>query len=171
MQVNDLRRHVITEAEYVEANQLFCRRPLRKELAASVWFAAALIAVGFALEWSWGRIVAMTVGGVVGGFLGAMLLRSVWVPARARRLFQQHAALRDGFTIAWDDAGLEGTSVAGHARTPWSHFRELREGDDVFILIQTDALFSIVPKSALGSAGEIDSFRRVAAQRIVESVR
>lgn len=162
-------KFVLSENEYVEAGLLHSRPTPKIWLIALV----SVALVGFALGWMSHKTIenaaTMAVAVCIGYPLALLAARRWLMPRKLRALYRQHRALAAEMELEWDETGLTMVSPQGRGSEPWSHYRSMREGPNVFILRITDALYHIVPKSALGDVDGIDAFRATAKRHTVAS--
>ncbi|NYF20420.1 hypothetical protein HDC36_001881 [Xanthomonas sp. JAI131] len=156
---------VISLDDYLAAQRLHQRRPLRRALVLS----ATLLLVGVPLVIVGTSDAVCIVGGLLGGIgggglIGLALLYGWKLPRKLRRLHAQQAALRHAITYAWDENGLEVTWSGGHARRPWADFIRYRENPQVLLLYHNDMLFDMVPTSWFVDAAQREAFRKLASR-------
>lgn len=82
-------------------------------------------------------------------FIIVLLVQYVVVPWNARRHFQQSAALQDEVTVTWDNDGIRLSGVRGLTDFSWSDFHRWSENEKLLLLYHSDALFNVIPKTAL----------------------
>jgi hypothetical protein len=104
--------------------------------------------------------------GVVGGCVGGELTRRVLVPWKSRRIYRQHIALQEPFELSWNEARMIFSGATGSSATPWSYYREVRDNDVVIILLLTDTMYHLVPKSVFQTAQETADFLLFAKSRM-----
>lgn len=150
---------LLSEAEYLEACRLSARPTTKKLVWSAAPFVLVVAVVAPLMGLGLGGTIAGVVGGLLGGGLAAYAMRRYHFPRKVSAIFHQHKALREPLTFTWDETGTHFSSTLGQANTPWSHYREVREGQTVFILLLTESMYHMVPKSALGNQSDVDAFR------------
>ncbi|MDR7102575.1 YcxB family protein [Croceicoccus sp. BE223] len=89
-----------------------------------------------------------------------LALPAVWiaviviVPVQARRQYRQSAQLRDDQTVSFDDEAITFASRRGTVRLPFSEYREYLDRGGLILLYQTEMFYNLVPRHALGDAGD-----------------
>jgi len=144
-----------TEADLVAGYRLHFLDSIKRKRALRAFVVVAVVCalVSTWLLWSddIGPIVAALVGLVYGFGLLAIILviNFLMLPRRVRRIFAQQKSLHGETHVEWSDAGISFRSAHGHSTLEWSDYVRLVEGRDMILLMQSDALFNFIPKSAL----------------------
>lgn len=90
----------------------------------------------------------------------------VYLPIRVRKLYKQQRMLNEPHEVTFSESGVSTTHSTGSGTLPWSNIHKWRESDELFLIYQSDALFSIFPKRHFGLAGEIERFRHFLASSV-----
>lgn len=141
----------ITPSDMVAAHRLAGRR--RPARTAATWGIAALGALMLAVvpaatrPWLGGAVALIVLAEV-----GQWAVDRFWLPRHAARLHAQHRALHESLDVAIEPDGLRVTTPHAESRLPWSHVLRWHEGPEHVVLMQTDALFVVLPKRELADA-------------------
>lgn len=147
----------ITKQEYLSAVSL--HQPLTKrQVVLYSALVAGSLALGCILWRYWpGAVAGGLVGGSIGGVIGYWIQRIVYVPWKARKVYEQQKSLRESAEFSWSSAGMSVRAETASSTTPWSNYTRWRENKDVFNLYHSDLIFQIVPKRAfLSSESELE---------------
>jgi hypothetical protein len=98
-------------------------------------------------------------------FLGRTL--ACWWVARSAQKRAEAAGLER--TVTLDEEGVELRTPAGSARIPWAGLVRVRETPKAFLLYVDAARVLILPKRAMGAAGEVDQVRQTIATMMVKA--
>jgi hypothetical protein len=150
----------LSAEDYLTANLLHRSRPgLRLWFRRAVWILLAIEIPLFALatigDPSWTFITLALV------FAAAFILadRHVFLPRRARRIYDQQRSLQEPFTGHLTTTGMFCQSPSGTLRRDWADHLGWLEGRDMFLLYHSDVAFHILPKRFFDPA-DIDLLRR-----------
>ncbi|RVQ69446.1 YcxB family protein [Croceicoccus ponticola] len=155
----------IVEDETVAAARIAFRKQMRRPLTR--WLLALIVLVEIAL-----LLFDIFDDGMLNLASTAALLFALpfvyfvllWlIPRQGRRQYRQSAALRDEYTLTFDDAAMTVAGQRGTMRIPFDDFRELAVSDDLILLYQTEMFYSIFPRRALGDAADMLIARLIAA--------
>lgn len=87
----------------------------------------------------------------------------LWLlPVYTRRYHAQAAILREEFTVAWSEAGLDSRTRRTTNVMPWEDYIGRREDAHILLFYQTDAMFQFLPKRVLTPA-QVARLRLLAA--------
>jgi len=152
-------RAQLVESDYVSAVALNSRLNARKA-ARYLVVAGAVVAVAL-VAWiaDWYPVLGGAVGGLVGGLVAYTLIRFVYAPWKARRIFRQQKSLQRPFELSWADTGLTSRDANGEYTTPWPDYTKWKEDSRVFLLYHSDALFQMVPKRSFPDDAMVSEFR------------
>jgi hypothetical protein len=157
----------LEESDYVSAVALNSRLSGRK--AARYVIVASAIVVLAVVAWvaDWYPVFGGAVGGLVGGLLTYALIRFVYAPWKARRVFRQQKSLQRPFEVTWSDKGLTSRDANGEYTTPWPDYTKWKENSRVFLLYHSDVLFQMVPKRAFPDEATLSEFRSRLERQVV----
>lgn len=159
-------RAQLDEADYVAAQRLHRRLSLWWPLASLV-VAALLVDVAVdAYREQNTPALFMSLGALIGGLVGAFVTHYIFVPLRARRVFRQQIGMHRPFELSWDSSGLHAKDANGEYRYPWSDIVRWREGQTLFVLNLSDAMFLMVPKRAFPEEQSLQAFRDLVGSRV-----
>jgi len=149
----------LSEADAVSAGRFAAGRQMRLRPIVRVLMilVAVLYAILLLLDWRAATqplLLALLLA------VGAALLLATWVliPWQMKRHFRQAPGLRDEIGIDWDDEHLGFETSRGHSRLAWSDYHRWGENERLLLLFQSEILYNIVPKAALGQ-DQLDSIR------------
>lgn len=71
------------------------------------------------------------------------------LPRQARRHFRQTSLLSEAMTLSWDEDGFSLAGDRASSRLAWRDLYAWDENDDIVLLMQSEMLYNLVPKSAL----------------------
>jgi YcxB-like protein len=155
-------------ADHLAAQRLHTRWTRRQLLAHGCVVVVGALFLLVPSREHWTFIVGSgLIGGAIGGGLGRELVRRLWLPYRARRLFAQHKALHKPIEFEWDHEALSCRTESESGRTPWLDYARRREDRRVILLYPSDVIFQVIPRRCFTDAAQEQSFRERAA-RIVE---
>jgi hypothetical protein len=148
----------LDKSDYLTAIALNSKWSSKKKLLIS-----GLILAIFLLAWlSWNAnetsLAGAILGGAIGGLVGASLVRYVYVPWRARRIFDQQKSLHRAYSVSWDDSGLSLIDETGQSNIRWSDFIKYRGSHELVLLYQSDVMFNMLPKKAFSSDEQFQDF-------------
>lgn len=117
---------------------------------------AMIVAVGLllmvAVPADMRRWLGLCVAIIVAGELAQVAIERLWIPRRIARLHAQQRALHESIDARIADDGVHVTTPHAAAMLPWSHVRRWHDGPDHVVLMQTDALMTVLPKRDFASA-------------------
>lgn len=159
-------RAQLDEADYVAAQRLHRRRTL--------WWPVARFIVAAMLVWvaidSYRAhdtlALYLSLGALIGGVVGALATHYAWVPWQARHVFRQQKSMSRPFELSWDNNGLDAKDGNGEYRHQWEDFVRWREGERLFVLSLSDAMFLMVPKRAFPEEQSLRAFRDLVRSRV-----
>lgn len=156
----------LEEADYVAAQPL-CRPPQRWWTVLQIIGAAALLYVAWR-SYQAGRLmgVYVSLGALMGGVLGGLVMKYAWIPWQARRIFRQQMSLHRPFELSWDEGGVHARDGNGEYRHSWADFTRWRESERLIVLNLSDAMFLMVPKRAFSDAASREAFRGMLRSRL-----
>ena len=160
-----MSNYLLTEDEYVESVRLYSR-PTPKKLLLNGLLPVALVTVFMFTQFrEQGALEAtlISAGAVAGMAVGLLTWQRFMIPIQARKLYRQLKSLHSPMGFTWDAEGTFLSGETGSSRTPWSHYRRVRESASMFLLYLTDNMYHAVPKRVLADSGEIDRFRQACA--------
>lgn len=99
--------------------------------------------------------------------LAYLVMRIVYIPWKARRVFRQQKSYHCSFELCWYDAGFAARDSNGQYTTPWSDFIKWQEHGRLFLLYHSDLLFHMVPKRAFPSENSLSEPRSRVQKNIV----
>lgn len=154
-----------TEAQALAAMRVILNRRFRIPVWPLVVF-APLIAAAFLLYGNEGRFTGAlpVLAWLVLILSGVVALAYYWLlPRQARRSFRQTALLQEPITIAWDDAGYSLSSPRGNSQLRWTELYAWADRDGLFLLLQSEMLYNLVPHAAL-APDQVGDLRNCLAQ-------
>jgi hypothetical protein len=144
-----------TEADLVAAYRtqflasVWTRRALRSHAIGATIFAALSVWLLGPDDVNVGMAVLIGVAywfGLMSLLLGIIFLR---LPRRVRRIFAQQKSLHGEMRVEWLETSISFQTAHGNSNFEWSDYVRLIEGRDTILLMQSDALFNFIPKSAI----------------------
>jgi len=157
----------LEESDYVSAVNLHNRLVGRRAKRFVVGFVLIVVVAAVAWMIKWYTVLAGAVGGLVGGLGVFVLIRFLYAPWRARRIFRQQKSLQRPFDVSWSESGFTARDASGGHTTPWSDYIRWCENPAVFLLYHSDALFQLVPKRACPDERTVSEFRSWLQRKIV----
>jgi len=152
----------ISSKDYLDALRVHRRKVVKQQLLVL----GALAAIGVVVAATVNQFIGIILTGAgTGGLIGEFLLSTLALPRRARKIYNQQAALRVNYTYSWDKDGVSVTSANANARRPWSDYIKTLESDDLILLYHSDVVFEIFPKSWFANKEQVDEFRSLATRR------
>lgn len=98
---------------------------------------------------------------ILSGIVGVVYY---WLlPRQVRRSFRQTALLQEPITMEWDGEGYVLTSERGSSRLHWTELFAWAERDGLFLLLQSEMLYNLVPHAAL-APDQVEDLRQCLAQ-------
>ncbi len=91
------------------------------------------------------------------------LLQYAVIPWQARRHFQQSAMFSDEITMQWDADGFSLSGKRGQTTIDWSELYRWNENDVALLLYQSQIMFHVIPKRALGQGRADDLIGKIVA--------
>jgi YcxB-like protein len=157
----------LEELDYLNAQSLHRRWSQQKTIVV-IFLAIFAGALGCVL-WYQGAvpIAGGIVGGLIGGIAGGSIVRYVYVPRKARKVFRQQKSFQREFSLSWNNDGVRSKDANGEYSTGWSDFIRWKENERLFLLYVSDIQFYMVPKRAFNGEVELRDFR----DHLVRSVR
>lgn len=150
----------LEDADHLAAQRVHTRWTRRQVLVhvAVIAVGALLLLVPSRAHWT---VIAGSalLGGAIGGALWREIMRWLWLPYRARRLFAQHKALHKPIEFEWDHEALSLRTESAIGRTPWSDYAHRREDGRVVLLYLSDVVFHVIPRRCFTDAAQEQSFR------------
>ena len=137
--------YTITEDEYVKANKLFTR-PSKNNLVFYTAVAISLILLSIAADSVAVKIGA--IGGIVGGFIGHMVVRHIYAPWKTRRQYRTYQAAREPITVQVRPESLFFKSKIGEAIIEWPRINNWCEDEQFLLIYQAPEVYHILPKRA-----------------------
>lgn len=149
----------ISASDYLNAQRLHREKSVRWYYAAS----GTAIAVGVALYFFYQQKLGFIVGCAgIGGVIGELVMSSLYLPWKIRRLHVQQKDLASPFTYTWDSEFLEAKGVSGQSKRQWSNYAKCKENEKLFLLYHSDVLFEMFPKNWFQNQTQIAEFRSLA---------
>lgn len=136
---------VIESLRHSMASRIF-RGPTRWVIVSF----AILLALLFALNAISGRSQNLAIVLALALPAALALIHLVMTPMMARRHFRQSKALHDDIEVSWDEEGIAMRGRHGHGRYAYDEFHRWSESANLLLLYQSEMLYNIVPKRALG---------------------
>ena len=95
------------------------------------------------------------------------VMRFVYIPWKARRVFRQQKSFHRSFELSRYDTGFTARDSNGQYTTPWSDFIKWKEDGRLFLLYHSDVLFHMVPERAFPSENSLSESRSLVQKNIV----
>ena len=139
----------ITEDEYVQANKLFSR------LSKKHWLLYAIAIPGFiatAVLTNSEIIRYGAIFGLIGGFVGHLVVRYLLAPWQCRRQYRKYKAIHESFDISLEKEGIRFIEPDSSSLLKWNHLMKWRENSEFILVYQNPKLYHPIPKrfSAVG---------------------
>jgi hypothetical protein len=161
-------RAQLEEFDYVAAQRLYRRRTVWWPIAGFVG-AAVLIGVVVQAHRAQDTLAfCVSLGALAGGVIGGFACHYIWIPWQARRVFRQQKSLHRPFELSWDSNGLHAKDANGEYRHLWSDILRWREGERLFVLNLSDAMFLMIPKRAFPEEQSLSAFRDLVRARVAD---
>jgi hypothetical protein len=149
----------ISTSDYLDALRLHRGKSVCWCYAAS----GIAVAVGVALYFFYQREPGLIVGaGGIGGAIGELVMSSLYLPRKVRRIHLQQKDLAFPFTYTWNSEFLEAKCVSGQSKRRWSDYAKFKENEKLFLLYHSDLLFEMFPKGWFQDQTQIAEFRALA---------
>ena len=149
----------LEELDYLNAQTLHHRWSRQKAIVVILLVIIAGV-LGWVLWFQGARpITGGIIGGLIGGAIAALIVRYVYVPWKARRVFRQQKSLHHEFTLSWNADGVHSKNANGEYSSGWSDFIRWKENECLFLLYLSDLMFYMVPKRAFSGDAELEDFR------------
>ena len=87
-------------------------------------------------------------------------------PLRMRIAFRRDPKFREPYQLTFDEDGIRFETLTIDSRIDWSHFSQVLEDGQLFLLVYGKWMYSVVPKRTFSGAEEIDAFRTLLRQHI-----
>ena len=71
-------------------------------------------------------------------------------------MYEQTSLLQEMLTFDWDAKGFSIKGESANSRIEWSKLYAWDEEDEIFVLMQNEMMYNLVPKSALAEGQEAD---------------
>jgi hypothetical protein len=156
----------LDESDFVSAQSLHRRWSRRKTLVAIlVVLIAGALGLYLLCQGMYSAGCGM-IGGVIGGAIGGSVVRYLYVPWKARRVFRQQKSLQREFELYWSDEGMRVKDTNGEYSSAWSDFVRWKEDDRLFLVYLSDIAFYMVPKRAFPASSEVQGFRNKLASGV-----
>lgn len=155
----------ITADDMLAAHRLVHGRRRRGRLVRSAAIAGVGLVLMVLLPADMRRWLGLCVGIIVAGELAQLVIEQVWIPRRIARLHAQHRALHDSIDARVADDGLHVTTRHATATLPWSHVQCWHDGPEHIVLMQTDALMTVLPRRDF-DATDLDRLRALLATHV-----
>ena len=92
-----------------------------------------------------------------------------FLPRQAKRLFDQQKELFSPFEMEFSDAGLNFSNEFGHTLRPWKIFYKWKENKKLFMLYQSEIVFTMIPKRLLADSNLLDTVKQYLSQNSIPS--
>jgi hypothetical protein len=158
----------LTADDYLAANKLHMRQRGWKRVAWIVFWVllgvGALLFADVAIQDPNAGVLPLVLILLVAAT--QLVVRLIYLPRRVRRVYSQQRTLQLPFESVCTDSGIEWKNANAEIQTPWSHFIRWREGDDLFVVYQSDIVFNMVPKRCFAQPEQVDAFRNLLTERL-----
>jgi len=151
--------------DYVAASRFHFRRQLRSRrfwvrmLLLALATAVAVGVVFGAIERDAWLGAMVGAGGAVGGAIGlaaCLLVNSLLLPRRARRLIAQDKGFGQPTRVAWDATGIAWEASNGSFRATWAEHHLVAADDRITLFYANEQLFRLLPARALDAEARAD---------------
>lgn len=149
----------VEEEHALSAARLIMKRKIKVPIPPFLIFAIAVALLGLALgnDGMMGGALPI-LSWLVLTFAFILAVVQFWVlPRQTRRMFRQTSLLRELITLSWDEDGFALEGESARSRIAWKDLYAWDEHESVFILMQNEMLYNLVPKLALdeGQTGDL----------------
>jgi hypothetical protein len=83
---------------------------------------------------------------------------------RARITFQRNPKFREEYHLAFSPESIHFKTASIDSTLQWTHYEDVIESSDLFLLMYGKGLYTLVPKRCFNSIQEIDAFRTLVSQ-------
>jgi hypothetical protein len=100
-------------------------------------------------------------------FLGYLVFHWAFVlPAKWKRIYRQQKSLGMPYVLEISEEGISGKTEGMQGINPWSDYMRWKEGNGVFLLYWSDALFQVIPIRFFSTDEQVDEFRTLLREKI-----
>ncbi len=100
-------------------------------------------------------------------FLGYLVFHGAFVlPMKWKRIFGQQKSLRIPYRLEITEEGITGKTENMQGTNPWTDYVRWKEGNGVFLLYWSDALFQVIPGRFFSTDEQIMEFRNLLRDKI-----
>lgn len=90
-------------------------------------------------------------------------------PLRVYVAFRRNPKFAEPYDITFEESGIHFQTPSIDSRIAWSHFADVAESSRVFLLVSGKAMYSVIPKWAVGDAPRIDALRDMLKSHIMQN--
>ncbi len=102
-------------------------------------------------------------------FLGYLFFHwTVVLPMKWRRIYRQQKSFQRPYKLEITDQGIIGQSENTQGTNSWNEYVRWKEGNGVFLLYWSDALFQVVPLRFFQADEQIVEFRNILREKVSE---
>ena len=110
---------------------------------------------------------AQTARWAIVAFLGYLLFHwTIVLPMKWRRIYRQQKSLQKPYRLEISEAGISGKTEGMQGTNPWSDYVRWKEGNGVFLLYWSSALFQVIPIRFFSTDEQVDEFRTLLREKI-----
>lgn len=149
-------------SEHLAAERLYYRSTLMwkvdKVVGALMLLAGILLICAAGLVW-WSLILIPL----------AMVVWFDWLSIRPLQVlfhFKRNPKFAETYRLGFDDAEVRFRTDTMDSRISWDHYSSLLENDRLCLLVYGRGMYTVVPKRAFRSTGDLESFRRLVTAKL-----
>ncbi len=100
-------------------------------------------------------------------FLGYLLFHWTFVlPMKWRRIYRQQLSLQKPYKLEITEQGISGQTDNMQGTNSWSDYIRWKEGNGVFLLYWSDALFQVIPLRFFSTGEQVEEFRNILCEKV-----
>jgi hypothetical protein len=157
--------YTLTAEDYCNALRLHMRRAWASKASSNIFAAGVLIAIASAPLFGFNLILTVIgvagIGSLVGVAAWAFIISYVYIPRKARKVFNEQKAMQYPAKMSWDNRAFTVTSSLGSSIIPWSDYYGWSADRSIILLRLSSVLFHMVPCRALSQEQARDLFYRL----------
>ncbi|WP_417584557.1 YcxB family protein [Pelagibacterium sp.] len=141
----------LTPSDYASALQLHARRYFIANTGPKIFtFLIVLVALAMMIMTGFDEgFTSAAIGGLIG--LAAMppLIYFIALPYRAKKVFAQQKTLHAPIAASWSEDGFTANTSSMGGTIAWNQYFGWSEDQAVFLIMQSQQLFQMLPKRAM----------------------
>jgi hypothetical protein len=156
----------LTEEEHTAAQWLHLKpRPAVVVVGFALAF-VTLVALGLSFFGSYSYQTQIARWALL-AFLGYLIFHWAFLlPTRWKRIYRQQKSLGTPYRLEITEEGITGTTENMQGTNPWSDYVRWKEGNGVFLLYWSDALFQVIPLRFFSTDKQVLDFRRLLREKV-----